>query len=336
MKIARDSDINEQIMVLVKQINDQNKTDIKSLTAKILYDIFYVYEDTRSLSIPYKLIFHTYKQDPEISYNILSGFLEFGENKEDGQPYKPMIDYFAIEAFNGLLQMGGWSIIKPCLMTLKNNNCNLSSEPLLKHILACIVTQLKKDNDESFPISNLCYHLPRETSYSWGWFSYYIAHAFYSGINTKTLNAKQKRNNMMLYRKMITNLRQNSLEFVNNQTTTNNEYSSVKIGEDWQSMLNTLNAYEYRWATNILYSTLNEEAAHLDAAEAHLDAAEAPVEEAQPAQVEEAPVEEAQPPVEAAPAQVEAQVEAAQAPVEAAPAAPETKKSSWLYSMLGW
>ena len=331
MKIARDSDINEQIMVLVKQINDQKKTDIKSLTAKILYDIFYVYEDTRSLSIPYKLIFHTYKQDPEISYNILSGFLEFGENKEDGQPYKPMIDYFAIEAFNGLLQMGGWSIIKPCLMTLKNNNCNLSSEPLLKHILACIVTQLKKDNDESFPISNLCYHLPRETSYSWGWFSYYIAHAFYSGINTKTLNAKQKRNNMMLYRKMITNLRQNSLEFVNNQTTTNNEYSSVKIGEDWQSMLNILNSYEYNWATNILYSSLNEEAAHLDAAQAPVEEAQAPVEEAPAApaaQVEAAQVEAAQ----AAQAQVEeAQVEAAPAP-----AAPETKKSSWLYSMLGW
>ena len=335
MNITRDGDINEQIMVLVKQINNQKKTDIKSLTAKILYDIFYIYEDTRSLSIPYKLIFHTYKQDPEISYNILSGFLEFGENKEDGQSYKPMIDYFAVEAFNGLLQMGGWSIIKPCLMILKENNCNLSTEPLLKHILTCIVTQLKKDNDESFPISNICYHLPRETSYSWGWFSYYIAHAFYSGINTKTLTAKQKRKNMMLYRKMITNLRKNSLEFVNNPTTTKHEYSSVKIGEDWHSMLNTLNSYEYKWASNILYSSLNEEA---PAPAAQVE--EAPAEQAE--QAAPAPAEQSEQAPAPAPAPAPAaeqsaeQAEQASAEQVPAPAAPETKNNSWLYSMLGW
>ena len=217
MDLQIEDRLHDEIITLVRLINESNKKEIKDLISNILYNTFYIYEDIRYIYIPYKLIFHTYKQDPEISYNILSGFIQFGQSQE-GNQYKPMIDYFVIEAFNGLLKLGGWTILKPCIIILKNNIHKLTKEPIIKHILTSIVLQLLKERDDTTAISNLCYNLPREKSFTWGWFSYYIANALHYGpnkigsnkIGPHKVGQKQLRKNMMIYRKLITKLRINS------------------------------------------------------------------------------------------------------------------------------
>ena len=57
---------------------------------------------------------------------------------------------------------------------------------------------------------------------------------------------------MMLYRKLLTKLRKNSLDGVR---TTNEP--PVKIEENWNSILSVLS--EYCWATELLDQTLNDE-----------------------------------------------------------------------------
>ena len=275
--MIQDMLMQNQLITLVKEINAGQNT-VGDLTDNILYNSFCIYQNTKYLSLIYKLIFYSYKQHPEVAYTILRGFIQFGQSN-CGKKYKPLIDYFAIEAFNGLLKMGGWAIIKPFVIQLRSTIYNFSHEPVFKHIIDRIVIQLKTDVNEKPYNSDLCCNLPREKSFIWGWFSYMIVHAYYgsaySGYGYGTAyycdikNEKKMRKYMMFYRKLITQLRKNALEmmrinalaFVAGEALATDypaaaalaqAYAPAKIEENWNGILNTLETAEYQWVTDII------------------------------------------------------------------------------------
>ena len=317
--------LKDQFITLIKT-EDFHK--IREITETILYNSFCVLKTNNlHVSLLYRLIFHTYKENPLTACHILSGFIKFGQS-EGGQPYKPMIDYFVVEAFNYLLKENGWVVLKPCVIALREINYN--NEPLFQHMITCIVKQLDKDINEMPYSSDLCYNLPREKSFSWGWFSYVIARAYYDILFLKKdkISAKQLRNIMMLYRKLLTKLRKNSLDGVR---TTNEP--PVKIEENWNSILSVLS--EYCWATELLDQTLNDEeegAEPLVEESNGVEGAE-PLEEplAEPLVEESIGVEGAEPleePLVTQPIGVEG-AEPLEEPLN-------EKHNSWLYKLFGW
>jgi hypothetical protein len=354
----------EQILSLIKEINEVQKESLGDTLAKVLTAILCGSPaEEHYLAEVYKLIFYTYAHNaqPEIACELLSGFVRFGQSVAGAQ-FKPMLDYFAIEAFNGLLEMRGWAILKPCVKTLKETLANYKSEPLFKHIISCIVKQMQQDVNDMPYSSDLCYHLPHEKSYVLGWFSYIVATSYYAVIdNNKTkLNAKQLRKNMMFYRKLLIRLRRNVAEYVIYPKP-----ETKNIEEKWESIEEALGASEYEWAGELIANTLKEKTpasaseAVVAAASASASAAEA-VASASANEVEAASANEvaanevaanevaeasasaneaveaaanasANEAVEAAANASEAVTDVAEAPAEL----PE-KKSSWLYSLFGW
>jgi hypothetical protein len=186
---------------------------------------------------------------------MLSGFILLGQTK-DGEPYKPLIDYFVIEAFKSLQKEYGWAILKPCLTAL--HTINYRNELLFQYIVSCIVKQLNKDINELPYNSDLCFHLPREKSFTWGWFSFDIAKAYYTvlfykrkELRGKELRGKELRNVMMLYRKLLTKLRKTGLDVVRIPSE-----PATKIEGNWDSLLSVL--AEYKRANDIVDATLTD------------------------------------------------------------------------------
>ncbi len=324
-----DTILKEQLITLITQINSQHLNTIREITVTLLYNSFCVFKTTKPyVSLLYRLIFHTYKENPLIAFHILSGFIKFGQYCHT---YKPLIDYFVIEAFNALQKEYGWAILKPCAIALRE--IHYINEPLFQHMIGCIVRQLKQDTNDMPYSSDLCYNLPREKSYTWGWFSFDIARAYYSD-NRNEISAKQLRNNMMLYRKLLTKLRKNVLDIVRitNEPT-------VKIEENMNSILNVL--AKYYWAADIIDETLDDESEEAEPLADEVEGAEPlaePFEEPQEDGVEGAeplaePFEEPQSGVEGAEPLAEPQ-EQPQSGVEGAE--PLEKNSSWLYRLFGW
>ena len=256
--------VQELIIDLITQINEE-RISIKEKTDTILYKCLCKSDKPfLSISILYKLIFHCYKQAPDVAYRILSGFIQFGQSSH-GRPYKPMMDYFVIEAINGLLELGGWSILKPCLITLHQTIDSLKQEPIFKHILERVCKQLKADVEDVY-CSDLCYNLPREKSFTWGWFSYDLAQAYY-GESNKIVSAKNTRQYMMYYRKLLTNLRKNTVEII----PVDDEISLVplQLEETWSEILSTFETEEYQWIDAIIAMCIpNETAEACETAEA--------------------------------------------------------------------
>jgi hypothetical protein len=344
--ISHETMIKEKFIALITQINTRNGQSLRTMTDLILYNIFCVLKTIKPyLSLLYRLIFHTYKQDPLTACHILSGFIQFGQNI-DGKPYKPLIDYFVIEAFNTLHKAYGWAILKPCLTALRA--IHYETEPLYKHIVGCIVKQLNQDVNDMLYTSDVCCHLPREKSFTWGWFSYEIARAYYAILlrNKKELTAKDIRNIMMLYRKLLTKLRQNVSAVVRITSE-----PTPQIDTNWNSILTVL--ADYKWASDIIDKTLNDdepESASASASEVVASANEAVAVVASEAVVasaseavavvanEAAPVAAPEAAVKAAPvAAVKAAPEAAVKANEVAPELhPSEKNNSWLYKLFGW
>ena len=362
--------IQNQLITLVKELNAEQNTAAE-LTDNMLYTIFCIYKNTKYLSHLYKLIFYSYKQKPELAYSILRGFVLFGQS-ESGAKYKPLMDYLVIEAFNGLLNMGGWTIIKPCVIQMRSTIYNFSNEPLFKHIIERVIIQLKTDMKDISYSSDICYHLPREKSFVWGWFSHTVARTYFSDpkYNMKRGKGEKKmRKYMMLYRKLITHLRQNTLEMA----PVYDAHAPEKMEESWNGVLKTLETENYAWVATIidrcLYSgsandvavaqapaAQDEEAPAQDEVEAPAPAQaiadeqdeEAPAQAIADEQDEEAPAQAAAIADEQAPAANEVQAQAIAVEVEApaqAPAANEVapadevapvKNSGWLYSLFGW
>jgi hypothetical protein len=240
-----------QIVDLVKQIKAENRITVNEQTILILYNCLCIYKNTNFyLALLYKLIFHTAKHQPEMACHILCSFINFGQSNA-GESYKPMLDYFAIEAFEGLYKINGWSILKPCVSILRNTSYNYANEPLFQHIVAFCVKQLKQDLNEIPNISDLCYYLPREKSMTWGWFSYAIAHEYFSDSNYRKIGSKETRRCMMFYRKLLTKLRKEmTFSMKPCEPVVQTEY--VTNEEIWTNILNELEVNDYKWASDII------------------------------------------------------------------------------------
>jgi hypothetical protein len=291
------------LITLVKLINnkaDGDLTAIDDLTAVILENSL-GQSSTVYLSLLYRLIFHAFKYNPSAACRILSGFIQFGHTAE-GVAYKPLLDYFAIEAFNELYNMFGWTIVKPCVTALRDTNTNYLKEPLFNHILNQIGVQLNEDKNDIPYSSDLCYNLPREKSFSWGWFSYDLVR-YYCGMYTNTTTtatnkAKQLRKNMMFYRKLLTELRRNTLEnpvvILNRHDPISYTGIEAKIEEKWEDILSAL--AEYKWASDIIEKVINVEDGEEEEEAQPLEKEEAePLEEEESEPLEEEGVEGAQP-----------------------------------------
>jgi hypothetical protein len=244
-----------EIIEMVKDINKNDPSYICQQTETLLYHIFkdiITSEEVENISVIYRLIFHSFKQNPIIAYQILSGFLQFGQSSE-GRKCKPLLDHLAIETFDKLIALGGWSILKDCVNTLRDNLDNIDAEPIFLHIISSIVKQLSADEHEPENpdnISDICHYLPREKSFVWGWFSYYIALAYYSA--PLPVNKNKMRNCLMKYRKLLNNLR---------QIVPSDDPSIIQINEishiipTWDDILLSLNE-ENKWASEFIKNLL--------------------------------------------------------------------------------
>jgi hypothetical protein len=159
-----------------------------------------------------------------MAYTMLCGLLQFEQTQNNTKynvkynvQYKPLIDHLTIEIFNALIKITGWSILYPFTTILHNNLKNCDRELIFTHIQTCVVQQLRMDETEPIKASDLCYNLPREKSYKWGWFSYYVAVSYYCKSLKTTpdkMNSKTLRKCMMEYRKLITLLRQSTTKYI--------------------------------------------------------------------------------------------------------------------------
>ena len=252
-----------EIVELIKDINNNEPRDVCENTEKLLYRIYediITSEEIEHVSVLYCLIFYAYKKNPILGYHMLSGFLQFGQSDE-GLKYKPLLDHLAIEAFDKLIEIGGWAILKECINNLRDNLTHLIHEPIFKHILSRITRQLYEDeNEELNPdnLSDICHHLPREKSFTWGWFSYYITEAYYIYAyddSSYVANKKQMRNNLMQYRKLITMLRRyvptDDPDLVKQEIELKMK-AFENIEESWEGILLGLSLPEYKWGADLI------------------------------------------------------------------------------------
>jgi ribosome-associated translation inhibitor RaiA len=252
-----------EIVELIKDINNNEPRDVCENTEKLLYRIYedvITSEEIEHVSVLYRLIFYAYKKNPILGYQMLSGFLQFGQSDE-GLKYKPLLDHLAIEAFDKLIEIGGWTVLKECINNLRDNLVHLIHEPIFKHILSRITRQLYEDESEELNpdnLSDICHHLPREKSFTWGWFSYYIAEAYYIYVyddSSYVANKKQMRNNLMQYRKLITMLRRyvptDDPDLIKEERELKMK-AFEHMEESWEGILSGLSLPEYKWAEDLI------------------------------------------------------------------------------------
>ena len=257
-------DYRDEILALVRVLNDYSSDNkiIFTKVCKLLATIFKApvqqCETNEALSILYRLIFQTFHKNRTSAYSILSGFILFGQTRL-GRRFKPLLDHLAIEAVDEFLILGGWSILKNCLTTLKENvGDSLTNEPVFIHLVSRVILQLNEDANalDTDTITELCCCLPRERSYTWGWFAYYVAHAFYQGIGARRerVNSKTMRSYLKYYRKMITTLRRAIYDYDPEaydgyyyEISVNGNELADNISETWFELLLELSGQEYSW-----------------------------------------------------------------------------------------
>lgn len=259
---ALTDDYKDEIIALVKVLNTSTNNDV--IMSKVYGLLHAIFRDNNNnenelLSILYRLIFRAFQTNPTNAYCILTGFVQFGQSRS-GKKVKPFLDHLLIEAIDELLILGGWSILKKCLNTLRDNVDIIINEPVFSHILTRVIKQLDEDATilDTNNISELCCCLPRERSFEWGWFSYYVAHAFYAGLNARRENVQQKtlRKYLKYYRKMITRLRRIIYNFdpevyQSYYTNTGLIDDETSISETWEEILNELSDPEYAWTFHL-------------------------------------------------------------------------------------
>jgi len=207
---------------MLNLIKEDNTKSVSNKVEQILEQIFTKkcltsFEKNNYIKDIYKSIFYFSPQNINVSISIICGFINFGK-QNTGKKYKPMIDYFLMESFNLLLKQCGWYIIKPIMNMLYNNIYKFQNETLFRYISNKIMNQLIIDimnmNElKNNIISDICYHVPREKSFSFGWYSYYIACELYENKNYYKQQLKQTRirHYLMNYRKIINELRNNTI-----------------------------------------------------------------------------------------------------------------------------
>jgi len=273
---------------------------------------------------------------------MLKGILNFVQSK-DGMKYKPMFDHYFIETYDWLVKTYGWSFLKQFMIILRDNLENGKNEMLFHHIITNIVNQLRADDTATTEnMSYLCYQLPREKSFTWGWLTYYIAHVYGNKPNNlhTIVSAKHMRQYLMYYRRLLTSLRRRVVLYDDVVTTRGTETTTVAGAEEaaqWEGEIN--------WET--LVNTLQVQTPAPLVEQAQQTPVQAPVEQAQS---EQAPVEQAQSdqaqaePTQAEPSQAEptqaepSQAEPTQAQAQSEPSEekkPQSGLGSWLYSWFG-
>ena len=243
---------------LVKCIT-KNKSDYCCMkTYQLLCTIFNTTlssEKIENVSILYRLIFYSFKQNPITAYTILSGFIKFGQSN-DGKQYKPLLDHLTTEAYDKLLELGGWSILRDSLNTFRIQLDNLNEELIFQHIMTLILNQLYADEHEVESLDNLsdmCHYLPREKSFSWGWFSYYIASAYYSQ-ETHTNDKQLMRRSLMQYRKLLTRLRKIvpcHKAMAEEKEVQDQVHDQVRVKTPAETFI-LLEDQEYKWAADLI------------------------------------------------------------------------------------
>jgi hypothetical protein len=219
--------IENDIMNIFNTINTINNmgdlTNLSNEVKQVLYSIFINNKLTSSeLNLYtkdlYKMIIYFCKEKLNASISIICGFIEFGKNSA-GTKYKPMIDYFMMETVDVLLKQCGWYIIKPLMNMLRNSIHKYQKENTFNYISNKIINQLNMDiisinSLEPIRISNVCNYVPRERSFTFGWYSYYIACQLYGNKNyyKQTLKQTHIRNYLMNYRKIINELRKHVID----------------------------------------------------------------------------------------------------------------------------
>jgi hypothetical protein len=254
---------------------------------------------------------------------MLKGILNFVQSK-DGMKYKPMFDHYFIETYDWLVKTYGWSFLKQFMIILRDNLENGKNEMLFHHIITSIVSQLRADDTATIEnMSYLCYQLPREKSFTWGWLTYYIAHVYGNKPNNlhTIVSAKHMRQYLMYYRRLLTSLRRRVVLYDTTETTTVAAEAEQWEGNiNWETIVNTLQAQQAQTPVEQAPAPLVEQA----------QVEQAQVEQAQveQAQVEQTQVEQAQ--VE------QTQVEQAQTQVESSEEKkPQRGFGNWLYSWFG-
>ena len=318
-----DEIVQGQLINLVKEIQQgEGGIFICEMTESFLYNIHCVYNAIESppyVSLLFRLIYHT--KNPEIAFYMLKGILNFVQSK-DGMKYKPMFDHYFIETYDWLVKTYGWSFLKQFMIILRDNLENGKNEMLFHHIITSIVNQLRADDTATIEnMSYLCYQLPREKSFTWGWLTYYIAHVYSNKPNNlhTIVSAKHMRQYLMYYRRLLTSLRHRVVLY----DTTRGTETTVAESEQWEGDIN--------WETLVNTLQVQTQSAQTQSAQTQSaqTQAQTPVEQTQ------APVEQTQ--IETP---VQTPLEQAQTPVEAQAQPSEEKKpqsgfGSWLYSWFG-
>ena len=277
-------DIKNDIMYMTNSITDRIKINISNEVKKLLQTIFIQNENQLSLfeinsytKDLYKLIIYFSNSNRNASIKIMGGFIQFGKSNT-GKQYRPMIDYFMMEIVDILLNQCGWSIIKPVLNMLRENIQKFQKDSTFKYISNKIMKQLEADrlNIEALqPISNLCYYMPREKSFTFGWYSYYIACELYGNKNyyNETLKKTHIRHYLMIYRKFINELCRNVVIM---QTDTVPD-ESLHIDLKYSDLQTEFNKPLYKRVDEIIETVLPVEEEHVE--EEHVEEKHADVEE---------------------------------------------------------
>jgi len=234
------------------------------------------------MTVFYKLLLHLHSHTPKrvMAYHMVSGILQFGQSAA-GANYQPLLDHLLMELFDNYTTTTGWSILKPFTNTLRNNIRHIEQEQIFNHIIDRIITQLYYDEEHGESSSDLCYNLPREKSFNWGWFSYYIAVAYKNPVPRQQQQPQTKkslRGCMMRYRNLITTLRNVQREYV---TIEENEFGFVvepetsqaqsitpcpsptqtdtlldDLDATWDGVLNMVENDKYMWVDNVIRVSL--------------------------------------------------------------------------------
>jgi hypothetical protein len=334
------------ISELVNQLNNNysKASEVREMVAFLLHDIFSLYqreltskETAEFITVIYELFLHSCKSNPAAACYIICGFIQF-THSNTGYQYKPMIDHFVLAAFDWLVENTGWSIIKPCIISLADSftdsNIPFTNEPFFNHIVYRIVKQLYADSNEAPPYynSDLCANLPREKSFVWGWFARYIAIAYFP-TGRKTISSKQMRMRLMWYRKLIGKLQEKkAVKFVLASAFD----TDPETPSEWVELVAVLNIEKYKWAKTLVFTALSvDEGPAAQASEAQAPETQAKqgeeveiveIEEQAQEQAEQAQEEAQAEQAQAEQAQEQAEKAQEQAPAEQAQAQPEENK----------
>jgi hypothetical protein len=313
-------DLKSDFVSLLKEINNGNEKKAREMVTHIMTNA-----DANHLSIMYRLICHLHKYKPDLAYHLFGGVIIFGGTLTI-QQNKPLFDYFAMEIFDDFCNTAGWDILKNLSNVLHTHvPCFTADEPIFIYILRRIITQLKADEMNPTNASQLCYKLPHEKSFTWGWYVNYLAPAlFFNSFERKRYSEKTMRKCLMNYRKYITKL--SSIVIMRDYKVKPQPWTPINT---WEEIVHCVSKDEYKHIDEIVNVAQEQEQEQEQAQEQE--------QEQEQAQAQEQAQEQAQ---AQEPAQEPAPIIIEPAPPATAQDPPIEKNKptglNWVYSLFGW